>query len=89
MFETAPEGSGAVFHSQKTMPYRATDYLAIPEARRLAIAEIARELTPGRRVALSTHMNADGDGCQQASEQYRDVPNRYGTAHVHPSSKAF
>jgi len=24
---------------------------------------MARELVPGRRVALSTHMNADGDGC--------------------------
>src|SRR3954463_13980921 len=45
------------------MSHRVTDYLAIPEARRLAIHELARELTPGRRVALSTHMNADGDGC--------------------------
>ncbi len=39
------------------------DYLAIPEPRRAAIQQLDRELVPGRRVALSTHMNADGDGC--------------------------
>jgi bifunctional oligoribonuclease and PAP phosphatase NrnA len=39
------------------------EYLAIPEARRSAIVALDRELKPGRRVALSTHMNADGDGC--------------------------
>jgi len=76
MFETAPEGSGAVFIRRKTMPYRATDYLAIPEARRLAIAEIARELTPGRRVALSTHMNADGDGCGSEAALARMLAQR-------------
>jgi phosphoesterase RecJ-like protein len=41
----------------------AIDYLAIPEPRRAAIEHLARHLAPGRRVALSTHMNADGDGC--------------------------
>jgi bifunctional oligoribonuclease and PAP phosphatase NrnA len=41
----------------------ANDYLAIPPARRAAIESLAREFVPGRRVALSTHMNADGDGC--------------------------
>jgi bifunctional oligoribonuclease and PAP phosphatase NrnA len=39
------------------------EYLKIPEARRTAIHALAREFIPGRRVALSTHMNADGDGC--------------------------
>ena len=38
-------------------------YLAIPESRAAAIRRLDRELVPGRRVALSTHMNADGDGC--------------------------
>jgi phosphoesterase RecJ-like protein len=38
-------------------------YLAIPESRAAAIRALERELIPGRRVALSTHMNADGDGC--------------------------
>lgn len=40
-----------------------SDYLAVPPARRRAIEQLAREFVPGRRVALSTHMNADGDGC--------------------------
>jgi phosphoesterase RecJ-like protein len=45
------------------MPHTVDDYLAIPEPRRAAIHELGKELVPGRRVALSTHMNADGDGC--------------------------
>jgi bifunctional oligoribonuclease and PAP phosphatase NrnA len=39
------------------------DILAVPESRRSQIATIAEVLRPGSRVALSTHMNADGDGC--------------------------
>jgi phosphoesterase RecJ-like protein len=45
------------------MPHSSTDYLRIPEPRRAAIEQLALEFVPGRRVALSTHMNADGDGC--------------------------
>ena len=41
----------------------ARDLLAVPASRRADIARLAAELRPGRRVALSTHMNADGDGC--------------------------
>lgn len=40
-----------------------TDLLAVPAGRRAAIQTIASHLVSGRRVALSTHMNADGDGC--------------------------
>ncbi len=40
-----------------------SDLLSVPAARRAAIAQIAAELAPGMRVALSTHINADGDGC--------------------------
>jgi bifunctional oligoribonuclease and PAP phosphatase NrnA len=40
-----------------------SDLLAIPHARREAIDRLATELVQGRRVALSTHINADGDGC--------------------------
>jgi phosphoesterase RecJ-like protein len=40
-----------------------TDLLTIPVARRAAILALAPELVRGRRVALSTHLNADGDGC--------------------------
>jgi phosphoesterase RecJ-like protein len=39
------------------------EFLTISESRRAAIAQLEREFVPGRRVALSTHMNADGDGC--------------------------
>jgi phosphoesterase RecJ-like protein len=39
------------------------DYLAIPPARLEAIARIDSLLSPLKTVALSTHMNADGDGC--------------------------
>ena len=45
------------------MNHSAQDYLVIPEPRRAAILQLERELIAGRRVALSTHMNADGDGC--------------------------
>jgi phosphoesterase RecJ-like protein len=40
-----------------------TDHLQVPAARRAAIARLAAELRPGMTVALSTHINADGDGC--------------------------
>ena len=39
------------------------DLLAVPAARRDAIARLAAALRPGMTVALSTHINADGDGC--------------------------
>jgi phosphoesterase RecJ-like protein len=39
------------------------DPLSVSESRRAAIERLAVELVPGRRIALSTHMNADGDGC--------------------------
>ena len=45
------------------MSTRLPDLLAIPDARRAAIERLAPELRRGRSVALSTHINADGDGC--------------------------
>jgi len=39
------------------------DYLAISADRRAAIERIGSVLKSAKRVALSTHMNADGDGC--------------------------
>ncbi len=45
------------------MSHTVQEYLKISESRRSAIEALGRELLPGRRVALSTHMNADGDGC--------------------------
>jgi phosphoesterase RecJ-like protein len=44
-----------------------TDLIAVPPARRAAIEALATELVPGRRVAISTHLNADGDGCGSES----------------------
>jgi phosphoesterase RecJ-like protein len=37
--------------------------LAVPADRRTAIERLARELRAGRSIVLSTHINADGDGC--------------------------
>ena len=45
------------------MMHTVQEYLAVPESRRIAIEQLAREFVSGRRVALSTHINADGDGC--------------------------
>ena len=47
------------------------DLLAITSARRRAIEAFAPELVPGRRVAISTHLNADGDGCGSESAMAR------------------
>jgi phosphoesterase RecJ-like protein len=45
------------------MNHSVREFLTIPEPRRAAIRDLGRELVAGRKVALSTHMNADGDGC--------------------------
>ena len=39
-----------------------TNGVSIPPERARAAAEVAAVLTPGRRVVLTTHVNADGDG---------------------------
>src|SRR3569833_1909226 len=49
--------------NQALMSHSVREYLTIPEPRRAAIRDLDREFVPGRKVALSTHMNADGDGC--------------------------
>jgi phosphoesterase RecJ-like protein len=40
-----------------------SELLAVPAARRAAIVAWAEELAPARTLALSTHVNSDGDGC--------------------------
>ena len=45
------------------MPLTDIELLAVPEARVAAIHDFAELLQPGMTVALSTHINADGDGC--------------------------
>lgn len=40
-----------------------SDLLRIPESRQRAIAHIGPLLTPARKIAITTHVNADGDAC--------------------------
>ena len=53
-----------------------TDLLAIPPARRADLDALATHLVAGRRVALSTHLNADGDGCGSESALSRMLVER-------------
>ncbi len=39
------------------------DLFSVPSGRRADIERLLAELTPGQTVALSTHINSDGDGC--------------------------
>jgi phosphoesterase RecJ-like protein len=45
------------------VPALGADLLAVPASRESELRTLAAELRPGMRVALSTHINADGDGC--------------------------
>lgn len=40
-----------------------TDLFSVPAGRRADIERLLAELAPGQSVALSTHINSDGDGC--------------------------
>jgi phosphoesterase RecJ-like protein len=53
-----------VFPRSSTVPI---DLLTVPDARQQAIKSFAHEFVKGRTVALSTHLNADGDGCGSES----------------------
>jgi len=43
------------------------DLLSVPQQRKESIERLAQELRAGRSVAISTHINADGDGCGSES----------------------
>ena len=58
------------------------DFFRISGDRRAAIRRIADELKPGRRVALTTHINADGDGCGSESGLARLLVEQGMHAHV-------
>jgi len=58
------------------------DFLTITEERRAGIQRIARELQHGRRVALSTHINADGDGCGSEAALARMLAQRGMAVHI-------
>lgn len=53
-----------------------TNLLDVPESRRQALERLAAELRPGLKVALSTHMNADGDGCGSEAALARILAQR-------------
>jgi phosphoesterase RecJ-like protein len=58
------------------------DFFNIPASRREGIQRLARELQPGRRVALSTHINADGDGCGSETAVARLLAQRGMAVHI-------
>lgn len=57
------------------------DYFRISAERRAGIGRIAEHFVPGKRVALSTHMNSDGDGCGSEAGLARLLAKR--GMHVH------
>ena len=59
-----------------------SDLLAVAPARRDAIVQLAEVLRPGSRVALSTHINADGDGCGSETALARLLAQRGVAAHI-------
>jgi phosphoesterase RecJ-like protein len=71
---------GAVSFSGARLSQR--DFFTIPAERRKGIQRLARELVPGRRVALSTHINADGDGCGSETALARLLTGRGMIVHI-------
>lgn len=58
------------------------DFFQISAERRAGIQRVATELQAGRRVALSTHINADGDGCGSEAALARLLAQRGMTVHI-------
>ena len=58
------------------------DPIVVPAARQAEIRRLAEELRPGLRVALSTHINADGDGCGSETALARLLGQMGITAHI-------
>jgi len=58
------------------------DFFKISAERREGIARVAREFQPGRRLALSTHINADGDGCGSECALARLLAQRGMAVHI-------
>jgi phosphoesterase RecJ-like protein len=58
------------------------DFFNISAERREGIRRIARELQHGRKVALSTHINADGDGCGSEAGLARMLVQRGMAVHI-------
>src|SRR5687767_14268380 len=58
------------------------DFFRIPPARQEAIRRIGQELRPGRRAALTTNINADGDGCGSEAAMARLLAQRGLQVHI-------
>ncbi len=58
------------------MTHTAREYLTIPAAREASIQEMAKAFVPGLRVALSTHINSDADGCGSETALARMLAQR-------------
>ena len=58
------------------------DFFTISAERREGIQRVAREFQAGRRVALSTHINADGDGCGSEVGLARMLAQRGMQVHI-------
>lgn len=59
-----------------------TDLLSVPAERAEAAQRIAEKLRNARRVAVTTHINADGDACGSAAALVRLLPQMGIEAHV-------
>ncbi len=58
------------------------DLIAVAPQRRADIMRLASELTRGQTVALSTHMNSDGDGCGSEAALVRLLAQMGIAAHI-------
>lgn len=58
------------------------DFFRISASRREGILRVGKELQSGRRVALSTHINADGDGCGSETAFARLLTQRGMSVHI-------
>jgi len=58
------------------------DLLTVSKARRESIERLAREFRAGRSVAISTHINADGDGCGSETALARILAQKGLTAKI-------
>jgi len=66
--------------SRESVTHR--DFFNISAERREGIQRVARELQHGRKVALSTHINADGDGCGSEAGLARMLAQRGMAVHI-------
>src|ERR1019366_6054928 len=85
MFQRRPEVSGrrCLFRRTPSMlTPLSDDPLTVPAQRRGAIERLASELVRGQAGALSTHINADGDGCGSEAALARLLGQMGIAAHI-------